>query len=78
MKGGDYLKRIKKQYGTWYYKKRVPNIFNRLEGTIYLLYSSRKRLLNIFSTYEDMIDELEKREFIEKLKVHYPFEDISK
>lgn len=62
------MKKIKRQYGTWYYRKRRPNIINRLKHTVYELYSYRKRFLNAFSTYEEMQEEIEIREFIEELK----------
>lgn len=47
--------RCKKECGVWYYQKEIPNDYNELDGPLYELYDSNKRLVRVFAFYNDMM-----------------------
>ena len=46
--------KCKKQYGVWYYKKIMPNIYNDFDAPVYELYDSNQKFVMMFGFYSDM------------------------
>lgn len=56
--------RCKKQFGTWYYEKIMPNDYNDLDGPIWELYDENKKFVGIAPFYSDMFYYAEFKEWI--------------
>lgn len=56
--------RCKKEYGIWYYKKIVPDCYNELDGTLYILCDSNGSEVAEFGTYWHMKHYIETGEII--------------
>ncbi len=52
----DELKKVrcKSIYGVWYYKIIKPTQYNDLDGAIYELYDTNKKIASTFGSYADM------------------------
>lgn len=46
--------RCKKQYGTWYYTKEVPSIYNDFDAPVYNLFDENQHPVMSFGCYDEM------------------------
>lgn len=46
--------RCKKQFGTWYYKKVMPNVYNDFDAPVYELYNDKKEFVFLCGYYSEM------------------------
>lgn len=56
--------KCKKQYGVWYYKKIMPNVYDDLDNPIYELYDSNQKLVSNFGSRGDMLYYIETGEYL--------------
>ena len=56
--------RCKKQFGTWYYEKIMPDDYNDLDEPVWELYDENKKYVGTAGYYDELFYYVEYKEWI--------------